>query len=468
MSLFKIVPEDFFKVLTSKNKEIYVDCLLVIYNSYKNELSFGVDKEIILYQLEQYFENKNEELVFDEDDAEVARDARSKANGILLRLKNNGWIEYDQPSDFRVKVNLMDYAITMIETFNKISSNEEIEYQSQFAQIYSTLINQENYSKPYEFILKSVIESTESLISKLKKLNTNIKKYIDDITNDKTANEIVKDFFTYHSEIGSKAYHRLKTSDNVSNFRNTIIEQLRFILNDENVFERALKGYIEIENITEDSNAENQLKAKIIAIINAFINFDDITSEIDFKHSRYMASAIARAKFLLNNTNNVEGKIALVLNYLVEELNDDDSSNLNDVIEDEMVTMFSLYPQAPVDNNSMYVVPITRKMALPDVFSDQFGLSEAERELRKMLIKEQNKRRFSLKNINTYVDELLKENRSVVASSLPINEKRDMIKLIFISLYGRDEKSMYRIKPLETHVIVNEYKFSDFLIERKM
>lgn len=466
LNLFSIIPQDFFKVLTSKNKVIYVDCLLVIYSSYKNELSFGVDKEVLVSQLEQYFEDKTEELVFDEDDIETAKDARSKAQGVLLRLKNSGWIEYDQPSDFSIKVSLLDYAITMIETFNKILSNEEAEYQSQVVQIYSTLINEENYKRPYEYILKSVIENTSKLNTDLKRLNTNIKKYIEAITNEKNASEIISDFFMYHDEIGSKSYHRLKTSDNISNFRNTIIERLRNILNDEQIFLMALAGFKEIENITNEVIASEQLREQILFVISAIQNVDEIIKEIDYKHSRYISSAIARAKFLLNNTNNTEGKVSLILNYVVEELNNTEGIGLNDVIEDDLSDIFNLFPQSFVDNDSLYAIPITRKMVNPEVFSNQMGLSQEERALRKLSMQERNKRRFSLKNINTYVNEVLKENRSVLASTLPLHNKRDLIRVIFISLYGRDAKSTYRVRSLDKEIVKSGFKFNDFMIER--
>ena len=73
----------------------------------------------------------------------------------------------------------------MIESFNKIIKNEEIEYQSLVSQIHATLVKQDGYAKPYEYIIKRVIENTEELIVGLKKLNTNIKKHIDAITNEK-------------------------------------------------------------------------------------------------------------------------------------------------------------------------------------------------------------------------------------------------------------------------------------------
>ncbi|MDA8443271.1 MAG: hypothetical protein M0Z55_13000, partial [Peptococcaceae bacterium] len=61
--------------MTSKYKTTYVDCLTLIYNSYKSELSFGVDKDIIVAELENYFDNESTaEMVFDEDN-EIAKDS---------------------------------------------------------------------------------------------------------------------------------------------------------------------------------------------------------------------------------------------------------------------------------------------------------------------------------------------------------------------------------------------------------
>jgi len=201
INLFSKVPQDFFKPLTSRYKSNYIDCILILYKVYKTELSFGVDKDVIVAELENYFDNEfNSEMVF--DDEEIAKDSRSKANGVLRVLKSCGWIEEEQSNDYRMKINLFDYAVTIIESFTKIIKNEEMEYQSLVSQIHATLLNKNSYSKPYEYIIKRVFENTEELMVGLKKLNTNIKKYIDDITNDKTANQIIEEFFVYHREIG--------------------------------------------------------------------------------------------------------------------------------------------------------------------------------------------------------------------------------------------------------------------------
>jgi CubicO group peptidase (beta-lactamase class C family) len=54
MTIFNIVGQDFFKPLTSYLKNLYFDCLEIIYNSYSSELSYGIDREILVSTLADY------------------------------------------------------------------------------------------------------------------------------------------------------------------------------------------------------------------------------------------------------------------------------------------------------------------------------------------------------------------------------------------------------------------------------
>ncbi len=466
INLFSILQQDFFKPLTSKYKSNYVDCILILYRTYKTELSFGVDKDIIVAELEYYFDNEvNVEMIF--DDEEVAKDSRDKANGVLRVLKSCGWIEEEQSNDYKMKINLFDYAVTIIESFNKIIKNEEMEYQSLVSQIHATLLNKDSYLKPYEYIIKRVIENTEELMVGLKKLNTNIKKYIDDITNDKTANQIIEEFFVYHKEIGSKAYHRIKTSDNISYFRTSIIDNLYNIINDTYIFDRAVSGYMEVEQVDDKLDAEEKLRVILINIISAFRKYDEIIEEIDYKHSKYMSSAISRAKFLLTNSNNDEGKISKILSYLSDEFNKDETLNLYYESDDMLIKIFNIFPQNFIDGDSLYVIPISKRISLPQELDNSLGMTDEERELRKLALKERNKNRFSRNNINAYVKNILKDKNVVLASSLPLKTKRDLIRIIFINLYGKDKKSKYKTKSVESAIEINNFRFYDFEIERR-
>ena len=468
IELFKIIPEDFFKPLTSKYKATFTDCLMRIYNTYQSELSFGVDREVIIEELECYFDSQSsEDMVFDEDEnTEVAKDSRAKANAILYRLKNCGWLEYEMSKDQRVNVNLFDYAITMIESFNKIIKNEEIEYESLVSQIHGILLDQKAYVKPYEYVIKPVVKHTEELIGGLKQLNTNIKKYIESITNEKTAGEIIEDFFGYHKDIGSKAYHRIKTSENISHFRTTIIERLHNILDDEDIFSKALVGYQEIEQEEDKEGASKELEARILGVITAFRKYDEIIAEIDYKNTKYMGSAVTRAKFLLSNTNSVEGKISTILKHMAEEFNKDSDLDLTSEAEESLQQIFNVFPQGFIDNDSLYTIPISRKMYKPEQFSQGLGISQQEREIRKKALQEKNKNRFSKGNINRYVDEILKDKKTVLASTLPLKNKRDLIRIIFINLYSKDQTAHYKTTKTNHMIEVDSFRFADFIIER--
>lgn len=114
------------------------------------------------------------------------------------------------------------------------------------SQIHASLQNEELYAKPYELIIMGVEENTEHLVSELKRLNVSIKRHMDRQTNDMDATEILDHFFRYHKDIGSKAYLRMKTGDNISYFRSSIIDRIDRILESSEIMERAVVGYMEI------------------------------------------------------------------------------------------------------------------------------------------------------------------------------------------------------------------------------
>ncbi len=89
-NLFSVLPQDFFKPLVSRYKDQYADCLLAIYNSYKSEISYGVDRENIVSILTDYFNSRTDEIHFDDDEENTERDARSKAQATINYFKNCG------------------------------------------------------------------------------------------------------------------------------------------------------------------------------------------------------------------------------------------------------------------------------------------------------------------------------------------------------------------------------------------
>lgn len=468
MDIFSIVGEEFFKPLTSQFKTIYFDCLTLIYESYRSELSYGIDRELLVSKLSDYFERSSISDIEFDDGTELLKDSRAKATMFLRKLKDYGWVEYEIVNNQTAKIMMPEYAVTVIQILLTISNPKEMEYQSELSLIYSTLTNEELLNRPYPQILRPVFERTHALFDGLKKLNTGIKKYIENITADKTSEEIIRDFFTYHEEIGSKAYHRIKTEDNISRFRNVIISRLRDMLNDSAVFERAVKGYQNIENENDHTTAEEEVKRQITAIIDWFRCYDEIVAEIDKKHSKYLRNAVERARFLLLNTNNTEGKISTILQYLSDTFNREEQTNLAEDASDDICRIFNIFTHGFLSEESFKAIPISRKITdVEDVF-EPLELSAEEREKHKIAISEKNKNRFSKKNIEQYVKVLLSEKVTILASSLPVETKRDMIRIIFIALYGHSATAVYTIRPMDRVICLHGFRFCDFEIRKRV
>lgn len=462
-NLFLSLPEDFFKPLTSKYKREYADCIQLIFNTFKPEISYGVNREIIASVLENYFENDETDMIFEEEQ-EVLSDARAKANKVIKVFRDTAWIEYEQAENHQINVVLFEYAVPIIESFNKIIKAEETEYQGIISQIHAALQNKDLYVKPYELILKGVAENTDRLISELKKLNASIKRHMDKQTNEMGASEILEHFFAYHKNIGSKAYLRMKTSENVSYFRSAIMEKLEEFITSPLMMDSAVTGYMEIEQVADREEAYDCLLQLILDVKSSFYRLDEIIEEIDRKHAKYIKNAVVRAKFLLSTGNNMEGKILKILDDLTDEINADKNQNIYEKADRGLLSIFKIYPQNFIDNESLRTIPVTRQLGVVDAIDEGSVLSEEERALFKAALKEKNRNRFSRKNINTYVEGLLRDQERLKASTLPIESKRDLIRLIYISIYGNNRSNCYRIERTNRRIKINEFEFPDFEI----
>ena len=360
---------------------------------------------------------------------------------------------------------LYEYTIPIIESMNRIIREEEAEYQGIISQIHASLQNKDLYAKPYELIIKGVKENTERLISELKKLNVSIKRHMDKQTNEMSASEIIDHFFEYHKNIGSKAYLRMKTSDNISYFRSSIMEKIDEILENDGIMERAVAGYMEVEQEEDADKAYDSIVMDLLDVKSMFYRLDEIIEEIDLKHSRYMKNAVMRARFKLATGNNMEGKLSRVLDRLAEEMNED--SMAGDEISAELAEICSVYFQSYVSPESLRTIPVTKKNSVVDEMSGNIAMSKEERLLYKEALRRKNRTRFSRKNINEYVVSLLAGKEKMSVEEIPVETRRDLIRIIYISIYSGNRANNYEIKRTDKRVKRLGYEFPLFEIIKR-
>lgn len=464
MKLFDIIPSKFFNILSSTNKEIYSDCLFILYKVVSSNTSFGVDREIVVQTFVDYFESFQEDNIFVEDN-ETIKNSRDQANFILRKLDECGWIDIETTNNYNQIINLRDYAISMLGTMDKIINNEGLEYQGYVYTIFSILFG--NESTEYNVMLEQVYENTHKLVNGLKTLNSNIKKYIDQITLKKTPEEIMKLHFEgYAQNIVDKGYHRLKTSDNVSKFRPRIIERLEAIKRDKEYIEIVCKQELAMEKSKTREEAYDKVALGLNDTINALYNIDQIIDEIDRKNFQYIRASLSRVKYLLNNTRDLSGQVTEILKYISSSIEKDNLNLKEDAIL-EIEELFGVFPQNFIDEKSLYISNEGKKDFNPQEIDSASIVSKEERQQKIKQLKEKNKVRMSRENVDKFVLNALGDNKTINASSLELNEVKDFIRVIYIIVYGKSKLVHYKIKKLKNKVSVKEYSFNDFEIWRK-
>ena len=314
--MFDIISDSFFVPLASPNKLVYWECICKLFSIMDNQLSFGVERDVLVDELQYYFEQSNA-ADFSEEEL-VGTDSRSKANWMLRRLEHYGWLEIETDKSYVQRVNFKEYAVRIIKTFLEIAEGKQIEYQGYIYTIYSLV--RSNTDHP-GVVLLQILENKDLLITGLKNLNSNIKHYIDDLTRHKTVAEIMDALFNdYITNIVDKAYHRLLTSDNVSKFRPEIIERLKGKSRSRAYMEKARLEIAEMKEIPGEE-AEELVYHYLHSIVDAFQNMDDILREINQKNTQYQRSAVNRARFMLTGSEDVRGQLKEILMGINEEIN---------------------------------------------------------------------------------------------------------------------------------------------------
>ena len=90
--------------------------------------------------------------------------------------------------------------------------------------------------------------------------------------------------------------------------------------------------------------------------------------------------------------------------------------------------------------------------------------SPKEREKKLLQLYKKVNNNFTPKKINQYVLEKLGDKNHMKLSEFPLDEINDLIKIIYIKLYGNRKTMKYKIGPLLDPVNINGFKFTDMEI----
>ncbi len=481
--MYSVIPENFFMPLAAPGRRVYWDCIYRLFSIMDKQLSFGVERDILVDELQYYFEQTQ---AAEMDDPEfIEADSRGKANAMLRRLERYGWIEIETDKSYVQRAVFHDYAVKLIKTLLEIKDGVKVEYQGYIYVIYN-LVRSES-DNPGTILLQ-IRDNTDLLITGLKNLNSSIKHYIDELTSRVTISQIMDTLFNdYIANIVDKAYHRLLTSDNVSKYRPEIIERLEAASRDSGFIKNASDELSELQEISTEE-AEEHVYQYLHEVIEAFRNMDDILDEINRKNMQYLRSAVNRAKFILNDSEDVRGQIKEIISEINSEL-DRKSLDPGGIYElDFLDGLIKLYSSSFMDERSFYAPVEGRRRFSPDPIEAAEPDKAARREkMRRMAAK--MGQILSPKNIDEYVMKCLDGRPSIMASEMPLKTPEDFVKLIYIRLYGQRKNMEYSIEyetdepaaaagkngagyqsaeaPEKVETEINGYRFRDFKVRKK-
>jgi hypothetical protein len=473
MELFQVIPERLFGLLASPLKEAYAAILFRIYDQYQLT-TFGMEREVVVDVILDYLETLAEQSnVLDAlgedipEEGEERVSLRGRASALVRKLENSGWIKVETWANYQQYVSLPDYAIKLLDTLDKIRQNRQVEYQSFIYAVYTAVTAEEALRQPH-LALDRAYETTLELVNHLKTLNHNIKRYLEKVLAQEEAAEILRlHFEDYKLEVLDKAYHRLKTADNVSRYRPKIIERVQEWLHDPLWVSDLVNHELRLEKGLQEDQCRNEIYRKLETILQVYLGLDELLEEIDRRNSQYAAASLRQVQYILSSGKNTEGQLLEILKYLADLRRE--GHRADSLIRDEVSEVFSIFSQKFLDWGSLFTARLPARPHSGGVMGeDEEDPAAREQRLRSYI--ERMARRLTRDKVNQWVLERMEGRNEVRAIDLNIWEIEDYVNLIYTAVYARSKKVQYTVDFREQagQVEYGEFRFPNFRIKKKV
>lgn len=471
MDYFGMIPDNFFSLLASKNKKIYLACILQSFKTYETGSILGIEKKIVVDDLIHFLEQTSYlyDVEDEEDEESNPQSKRELVNYILRRMEECGWIYIDVSNDYEEILNFSDMAIIICEAFinafptsmdytDEDGSEVEIhasEYQGYIYTIYSLLTNPENVDYAMTFDL--VYSYTKQLIRALRRLDSRLKEYISSVVDTAEIKDLMERLMTFKTEIYDRSYLKMKTSDNINRYRLAIVSKLEELENNEFAMNMIINDYK--RRYSNASIAVARANKDVDEVIDVFNSIDGFVSEIDNKNRTYINSTIGKIKFLLSEDDNIIGKLNRILKYVK-------TSNEHGKIDKSMKmvdTLYCLNQLKVYDQEGSLYSPRgsyarNYNQMLDDISLEGFELTDE--------FMQQFKSAYNEVEIKNFLESNMLDHKLQASQMIQYNSDNLTVLMTVYSLMYASNLD-YRITILHNKIEHKRYRLKDFIIERR-
>lgn len=469
MQLFDVLNLQLFKPLSGRYQRMFAELLMLIWDHCRTSTDYGMGKSEMIRLAEDFldgadFEVSELEACEEAEEQLPSRDLHSRAVWCVARLRNCGWLEdleigYEEDA----RTAICPQVVPILQAFYSIIHPQTVTYSGKLNKAYQLLDSIATESAPYENVLKEVASAMDELNSALRNLNASIGSFIDQMTQHKTPQEVLDLFEKYEEEIVVAAYQRFKTSDNLFNYREALLEGLD---NCQDVYIVALASdYCKVERCAE-SEAVGAILGIIDRIRDDLTLMGELIAEIDKNHITYRQRAVQRAQFMLLTDGTTQGRINSLLRYYAQTL--ETPASLFDVDDSPLSKLWRIYP-TEVLGKSYLKPPVTSRKPTPiEPLNQPDELDEQELRNAQQALLAYARSAVTMENVNMYAQRVLKSQTAVRASNLVADAGDDFVKIIALHTYSRSDSRSYEIELLDNWISMHGFRFQEFVVKRKV
>ena len=476
MNLFAKIPDNFFSILSSKNKNIYgialvtlYDCLTIYRNrirksDYLNLLKSRGENEINLFEIEAE----------DFDDTTLLTEPTlgAKANLILRRLVDTGWILIDTDLKSGCEYILLpSYSISMLRILYEFISDNQSKYVSYVHSTFADLQYEDETQDEFMYrSLVNAVNNTKSLELEVSKLNHSIRVFHKQLSTIFTPNEVLTQHFDIAREdVVDPIYHPRKTTDSIILYNGPINFILKRWVNTDAVREKLIdQALIYNHQLRSREEAANDILKKVNYIADTYAHLTSDMEDIDKAQSEYTTATTEKVIYLNNSDKSIKGKLETIFLALAKVINgDEDARNYQSVVKDVNNSIL-LYQQGYIDEYSLQKpYRRTNRYEGEPMVLDDFEHEVNEGLMQSLLnIMDQ----YSDERIYDFMEKAFKGNDAIRGSDIDVRNDEDFIMVILGTVKADDDRTFYAVKRDEKmRRTVKEDKFDmpDFGYVRK-
>ena len=310
MQLRLEIPDSFWSLFRSVNREIYIDALLCINEEYEYS-NYFLTREVCLQVLSDM--NARRKIRLEREETETDFDLlETTSSRILNWLVKTGWLtRIEDFTSMTTNIVIPDYAAVMIGAFERLTSEDMEETEIYIQNVYATLYSFRNDPRVNLNMLRTAAVNTRRLTTALQDMRHNMDKFFERLLDKENYSDLLKEHLDgYVEEVVRKKYHILKTSDNFYIYKNDIKRCLQEMREDEEW----------IEKVRERSSAAGDKGDDVLDLLDLIERgFDDIEHRIanmDKEHSKYVRATVTRLNYLLSGETDTKGLIVQLLNRI--------------------------------------------------------------------------------------------------------------------------------------------------------